>query len=176
VRHFKPQLSDARIVRIGRISTALLLVVAVAWAPQLQRFPSLWQYLQAVLAYVVPPVVAVFGVGMFWRGATATGAAATLVLGSLCGGALFMVNGVLHLTHLHFIYAAPILTLIDAAILVLVSRRTAAESAASPGAPPAGVTWGFSREPAGAKPLWQDYRWQAAALVALTAGVVIAFR
>jgi SSS family solute:Na+ symporter len=176
VRHFKPHLSDARMVRIGRVSTALLLIVAVVWAPQLQHFPSLWQYLQAVLAYVVPPVVAVFGVGMFWRGATASGAAATLVLGSFCGGALFMANGVLHLTHLHFIYAAPILTLIDTAILVLVSKRTGGEIAASADAPPTGATWGFSREKAGVEPLWQDYRWQAAALVALTAGVVIAFR
>ena len=66
----------------------------VAWAPQLQLFPSLWQYLQAVLAYAVPPVVALFLVGMFWRGANANGAAATMLLGSLAGLALFMINGV----------------------------------------------------------------------------------
>src|SRR5258707_3229689 len=39
VRHFSPNLSDQRIVRIGRISTAILLGVAVLWAPQLQLFP-----------------------------------------------------------------------------------------------------------------------------------------
>src|SRR5271169_1360602 len=95
IKQFRPTLSDSQVVRIGRVSTALLLVVAVVWAPQLQLFPSLWQYLQAVLAYAVPPVVAVFLLGLFWRGATAEGAAATMLWGSICGFALFMVNVVL---------------------------------------------------------------------------------
>ena len=83
IKQIKPNLSDSQVVRMGRISTVGLLLVAVVWAPQLQLFPSLWQYLQAVLAYAVPPVVALFLVGMFWRGANADGAAATMLLGSL---------------------------------------------------------------------------------------------
>jgi len=74
VNQLRPGLSNATTVRIGRLTTASLLFVAVAWTPQLQLFPSLWQYLQAVLAYAVPPVVAVFLGGMYWRGATADGA------------------------------------------------------------------------------------------------------
>jgi SSS family solute:Na+ symporter len=70
VRPLSPTLTDRDIVRVGRWCTVALLLVAVAWAPQLQRFPSLWQYLQAVLAYVVPPVVTLFVSGMFWRAAT----------------------------------------------------------------------------------------------------------
>src|SRR5580658_4344530 len=121
VKQLKPSLSDAQVVRFGRVMTVVMLVVAVAWAPQLQLFPSLWQYLQAVLAYAVPPVVALFLVGMFWRGANADGAAATMSLGSLFGFALFMINVVFRWTHFHFLYAAPILTVLDAAILVSVS-------------------------------------------------------
>ena len=177
VRHFKPHLSDARTVWVGRVSTAAMLIVAVLWAPQLQRFHSLWQYLQAVLAYAVPPVVAVFGVGMFWRGANADGAAATLLLGSICGMALFVVNGVLRLTHLHFIYAAPILTFIDSGILVLVSIRTRdAATVIQTDAPSPAASWSFLSEKVSGLPWWKDYRWQAAALVALTVSVVIAFR
>src|SRR3984893_1409073 len=41
VKQLKPNLSDAKVVRIGRVSTVGLLVVAVAWAPELQQFPSL---------------------------------------------------------------------------------------------------------------------------------------
>ncbi|HME38076.1 MAG TPA: sodium:solute symporter [Steroidobacteraceae bacterium] len=174
IKQFRPTLSDSQVVRIGRVSTALLLVVAVAWAPQLQLFPSLWQYLQAVLAYVVPPVVALFLVGMFWRGANADGAAATMLLGSLGGFALFMINVVFHWTHFHFLYAAPALTLLDVAILVVVSllNRTPAEGAGEAG------TWklDFSAPQSKPRPLWQDYRLQAAALLALTAAIVIAFR
>jgi solute:Na+ symporter, SSS family len=177
IKQFRLNLSDSQVVRIGRVSTAALLVVAVAWAPQLQRFPSLWQYLQAVLAYAVPPVVALFLVGMFWRGANADGAAATMRLGALVGFALFMVNVVLGWTHFHFLYAAPILTVLDAAILVGVSLRHPAPAEASIGI----SMWriDFSRaERLRLKllPLWQDYRFQAAALLALTAAIVIAFR
>src|SRR5271170_65049 len=131
IRQFKPSLSDSQVVRIGRVSTAGLLVVAVAWAPQLQLFPSLWQYLQAVLAYAVPPVVALFLVGMFWRGANADGAAAAMLVGSAFGLALFVINGVLRWTHLHFLYVAPILTALDAAVLVGVSVRRRASFRAS---------------------------------------------
>src|ERR1700728_1079405 len=115
IKQFKPTLTDLQVVRIGRVTTAALFMVAVAWAPQLELFPSLWQYLQAVLAYAVPPVVALFLVGMFWRGANADGAAATMLLGSLAGFALFMLNVVLRWPHFHFLYAAPILTALDAA-------------------------------------------------------------
>jgi solute:Na+ symporter, SSS family len=129
------------------------------------------------LAYAVPPVVALFLVGMFWRGANADGAAATMLLGSLGGFALFMVNAVLHWTDFHFLYAAPLLTALDAAILVGVSLRTRA----GPSASRETTLWkiDFSRaEQLRLKlvPLWQDYRFQAAALLALMAAVVIAFR
>jgi solute:Na+ symporter, SSS family len=177
IKQLRPGLSDDDVVRVGRWSTAALLLIAVAWAPQLQLFPSLWQYLQAVLAYAVPPVVALFVLGLFWRGATADGAAATMLLGSLCGFVLFLVNVPLRWTHFHFLYAAPILTLIDVLILVSVSLRKPVPLAGSSEA----TMWqlGFSRaEQLRLRfvPLWQDYRFQAAALLALTAGVVIIFR
>ena len=177
VKQFKPDLSDVQVVQVGRWTTAALLGMAVAWAPQLQLFPSLWQYLQAVLAYAVPPVVALFLVGMFWRRANANGAAVTMLLGSACGFALFLINVVLHWTHFHFLYAAPILTLLDVAILVCVSRRTPALAKDSIDA----TMWklDFSRaEQVRLRlvPLWKDYRFQAAALLALTAIVVFMFR
>jgi SSS family solute:Na+ symporter len=177
IKQLKPNLSDFQVVRIGRVSTVALLLIAVAWAPQLQLFSSLWQYLQAVLAYAVPPVVAVFLAGMFWRGASADGAASAMLLGSLGGFALFMVNVVLRWTHFHFLYAAPILTAFDLAILVVVSLRHPAPAQTVTGV----AMWKFDRGHTERlrrrlEPLWQDYRFQAAALLALTAAVVIAFR
>jgi SSS family solute:Na+ symporter len=140
-------------------------------------FPSLWQYLQAVLAYAVPPVVALFLVGMFWRGANADGAAATMLLGSLGGLALFLINVVLGWTHFHFLYAAPILTAFDSAILVGVSLRRRTALRASQEA----TMWKLEISRAERLrlkllPVWQDYRFEAAVLLAATAAVVLAFR
>jgi solute:Na+ symporter, SSS family len=177
IKHFRPLLSDAHVVRIGRLSTAILLVVAVAWAPQLLRFPSLWQYLQAVLAYAVPPVVAVFLLGMFWRGANAHGAAAAMRWGTVCGLALFLVNVVFGWTHFHFLFAAPILTLLDIAILAAVSVTRAEQVSVAGQA----TMWtlDFSRAERvrlRQTPFWQDYRIQAALLLVLTVAIVFIFR
>src|SRR3546814_16933922 len=69
------------------------MVLAVDWAPQIERVASLWQYLQAVLAYAVGPICALFLVGLFWRGANASGALACIVVGIL--GAIGMGYGVI---------------------------------------------------------------------------------
>lgn len=176
IRRAAPSLADARVVRIGRAATAALLLVAMIWAPQLERFPSLWQYLQAMLAYAVPPVVALFLVGLFWRGATAAGANATLLAGTACGIVLFLANVVFHWIHMHFLYVAPVLLLADALILISVSL-----SSGRRGAPPEGIIWtrAYFRaesEHLRAVSLWRNYRVQAGLLLVLTALIVVAFR
>ncbi len=177
VKRFRPSLSNAQTIRVGRWATIGLLVIAVAWAPQLYLLPSLWQYLQAVLAYAVPPVVAVFLGGMFWRGANSDGATATLVVGSLCGLCLFLCNGVLGWTHFHFLYAAPLLFLVDVLILVGVSVRHPVAASAKRDATMWKLDFGRAENTRLAQtPIWQDYRYLAAVLLGLTAGLVIAFR
>lgn len=176
VRRSMPALPERHTVRIGRVSTAAMLLVAMLWAPQLAHFPSLWQYLQGMLAYAAPPIIALFLVGLFWPGATAAGASAALLLGTACGIALFLANVVFGALHLHFLYAAPLLVLIDAAILIGVSWWRADGQAA-----PEGVIWSrayFRAESERLKhvPAWRNYRVQGALLLLLTACVVIVFR
>ena len=177
VKRIAPGLPEGQIVRIGRRSMVVLLVVAVLWAPQLPQFGTLWQYLQAMLAYAVPPVVALVLTGTFWRGANAAGAAATLVLGTACGIALFIANVPLHLLHLHFLYVAPLLLALDTAILIAVSLR----SRALPSAIATALVWTPAHYRAETErlrsvALWRNYRAQAAVLLVLTAIVVVIFR
>jgi SSS family solute:Na+ symporter len=176
IRRTAPSLSDLQVVRIGRLCTACLLLVAVLWAPQLENFRSLWHYLQAMLAYAVPPVVALFLGGLFWRGANAAGASATLLAGTACGIALFLANAVFHWVHFHFLYAAPLLLLIDLSVLIAVSLWTGGSSRRGDS-----LIWTFGyfraeSELLRALPAWRNYRIQAVLLLALTACVVILFR
>jgi SSS family solute:Na+ symporter len=173
VRPLRPAMSDRRIVNVGQWCTLGLLAAAVAWAPQLQWFPSLWQYLQAVLAYVVPPVVVLFLCGMFCRAATADAASATMLIGSLCGFLLFLSNVVFHWTHIHFLYAAPVLTAVDVGILAAVSARKPIEG--TPGPVMWQVRFGPLRRPRAPR-FWQDYRFLAGGLLLLTAAIVVTFR
>jgi len=177
VKQLAPRLSERQIVRIGRLSMAGLLLVAMLWAPELVRFGTLWQYLQGMLAYAVPPIVALVLTGTFWRGANAAGAAATLALGTACGIALFVANVPLHLLHLHFLYVAPLLLFIDTAILVSVSSWKRVPASAMTSA----LVWTPAHyreetERLRAVPPWRNYRVQAAALLILTAIIVVIFR
>jgi len=176
-QRIRPAPGNGRIVLIGRLSTALCLVIAVLWAPQLERLPSLWQYLQAVLAYAVPPVVALFVVGLFWRGANAAGASATFLWGSACGVLLFVANVVLQVTHIHFLYVAPILFAIDVTILIVASRVHASPVNADLES----LHWSRSAYAAetirlATLPPWRNYRLQSLVLLMLAAWIVVVFR
>jgi SSS family solute:Na+ symporter len=177
IQVISPQLSDRALVRTGRWTTAGLIVFAIAWAPQLGSFRSLWQYLQSVLAYTVPPVVTVFMAGLFWRRASAAAAAVTLAAGFAAGAALFVVNVLLHWTHLHFLYAAVLLCAFDTVILVQVSLRSREELTRARAA----VMWQAAPRRSvgrGAPAVrgWRDYRYQAAALLVLTLCLVFVLR
>jgi SSS family solute:Na+ symporter len=177
IRRWRPDLEDAALVRASRLATILVAILAVVWAPQIERFGSLWQYVQGMLAYVVPPITALYLVGLFWPRANSRGAIACLLSGLLCGMALFAANPVLHLIHLHFLYVAPILFVQSATVLVLVSLATDAD----PPEKSAGLTWSpaFFRAETKAlalQPLWSNYRVLGGVLILVTAALVSAFR
>ena len=178
IRPWRPQSDGAMLVRAGRITTIVLMVLAVAWAPQIERFSSLWQYLQAVLAYAVPPVCALFLIGLFWRGANARGAFATIVVGVLGGAAMFWWNVLApQPLGLHFLLVAPILFVLSSVAMVLVSALSAPPSPAQVDS----LLWtpAFYRAETvtlAGLPWWQNYRVQSVALLLLTAAIVWTFR
>jgi len=51
VQKLRPGISSKGLVRSGQISTLILVVLACLWAPQIESFPSLWEYLQICLLY-----------------------------------------------------------------------------------------------------------------------------
>ncbi|MCE3002007.1 MAG: sodium:solute symporter [Xanthomonadaceae bacterium] len=177
VRPAAPRLDDRALVATGRVATVGFMLVAVAWAPQIERFDSLRQYLQAVLAYAVPPVVALFVVGLFWTRANARGALATIIVGLVGGAALFHANVLAaQPLGLHFLLVAPLLFAACVFVLVLVS----AFSAPDPGDRSA-LQWtpaSFNAETRAlaGQPWWSNYRVQAVALLAATAVLVWWFR
>ncbi len=176
VRRWRPDLSGAQLMKVGRIVTFVFMLLAVLWAPNIADFGSLFKYLQKVLSYAIPPVVAMFILGMFWRRANAEGAAAALVVGLAAGGLLFLANEILGWTDIHFLYIAPILFSLCAVVLAVVSVMTAA--------PPAEKTEDLVWTPAfyhaesrdlALVPWYANYRYLSAALLALTAVLVVAF-
>ncbi|MDT8449350.1 MAG: sodium:solute symporter [Wenzhouxiangellaceae bacterium] len=160
-----PHLSEHRLMRIGQFVTFLFMLLAVAWAPQIENFASLFRYLQTVLAYAVPPIVALFIVGFFWRGATANAAFGTLLIGAAAGAVLMVCNEVFEIINIHFLYVAPILFVLAVASLVVLSLLERA--------PPAGETEfafsarAFRQDTAELRglPLYRNYRFHSLLIV-----------
>jgi SSS family solute:Na+ symporter len=75
--------SEAQLVRVGRWSGALALLVGALFAPIVMRWESIFRYAQDLWAPMAAPVVVVFLAGALWPKATARGANACLWLSIL---------------------------------------------------------------------------------------------
>jgi SSS family solute:Na+ symporter len=164
-----PDIDRHKLMWIGRGVTVLFMLLAMAWAPQIADFSSLFNYLQQVLAYAVSPVVAVLVIGMFWRRASATGAFAALVTGLLGGTLLFVVNVVLGVTDVHFLYIAPLLFVLSTAVLILVSLCSEPKEGVEV------LMWRAEVQPDQAVRWYTDFRILSLLLLVLTAFVVGVF-
>jgi len=91
-RRLRPNASDHTLVIVGRIVTFTAMAAAILWSPHVSRFESLFQGLNMMICYIAPPITAVFVWGVFWTKASARGAFATLVLGSLLGFTVFLLD------------------------------------------------------------------------------------
>ncbi|GAK34439.1 sodium/glucose cotransporter 2 [Iodidimonas nitroreducens] len=170
-----PDIDSRQLMTIGRIVMGLFMLFAILWAPQIARFESLFQYLQTMFSYLVPPVVALYLFGVFWPRATAHGAVMGLLFGLLGGIVLFMSVVVFEIFTLHFLYVAPILFVFSSIGLVMGSLQTPARDRSEI----ADVLW--SRDVMDAAPRTGSRRfsnpWSLAVLLMLaTAGIVYIFR
>ena len=72
--HFSKGASEQHLVLVGRIVSFLALFIGVLVAPQIENFGQAFQFIQEFTGFISPGVVAIFLLGLFWKGATATAA------------------------------------------------------------------------------------------------------
>ncbi len=180
VSKIRPGMSSKALVRAGQIATVVLVILAAVWAPMIETVASsLWEYLQLVLTYIAPPIVATFMLGLFYKRANAHGAFYSLILSYVLAVVFIFMkyNDVApELTGVHFLLQVPVLALICAFLNMVISHLT------SP--PPVekveSMTWSKqifkaeTRELRGL-PWYKNYRILSALLLLLTALIVIWF-
>lgn len=114
-----------KLVRVGRITAVVVLVIAVAWAPFIQRFDSLVSYYQEVISYLAPPIVGVFFLGLFWRRINGIGAFTGLISGLFLASVLMIMKYILMIeVNVHFLLLAPVLLIISGIVTIVVSFNT----------------------------------------------------
>jgi SSS family solute:Na+ symporter len=82
---FRPKASQHQLVWVGRIATAVMVLIGLLWIPVIQGGKGLYDYLQGVQAYLAPPIFVVFFFGVSFKRLNAKGCLSALVIGFLLG-------------------------------------------------------------------------------------------
>ena len=129
----KPEATGKELVRVGRIATAVVVILGMVWIPMMGRISNtLYTYLQSVQSYLAPPIAAVFLLGVFFKRLNAKGAYSAMVIGFVLGLIkltleLFQKNltGVLHdFATINFLYFCIYLFLFSIVVMVVISLLT----------------------------------------------------
>lgn len=129
----KPGASGKELVRVGRIATAVVVILGMVWIPMMGRISStLYTYLQSVQSYLAPPIAAVFLLGVFFKRLNAKGAYSAMIIGFVLGLIkltleLFQkdLTGLLHdFATINFLYFCIYLFLFSIVVMVVVSLLT----------------------------------------------------
>lgn len=181
VKEARPDVDDDTLVRVGRGFTAFAMIVGAIYAPSIRGFENLFEYFQSVLAYVTPPVVAVFVIGIFWKRANRHGAFWAIISGLVVGVVLFLTKEVfgvwstLGLPELHYTYMAVLMFILGTGVLTAVSLSTAAPDyeRISEYTFTSDI---FERDLQNiGAPWYADFRYQAAVLMGSTLGIILYF-
>jgi SSS family solute:Na+ symporter len=140
---WKPGASQHELVRTGRIATAIMVVIALAWIPVIEGASGLYNYLQAVQGYLAPPIFVVFFFGVFFKRLNAAGCLWAMLVGFVMGLFRMAVDTPVSLglsgfengytpgsflwivNNMYFQYFSVLITIVSAAVMVVVSYLTA---------------------------------------------------
>lgn len=91
-KRWQPDTSDKKLVFIGRIATFVAMIVAIFWSKYIGHFEGIYQGCISLICYIAPPITAVFLLGVFWKRASGLGSIVTLVIGSIMGFVVFLLE------------------------------------------------------------------------------------
>ena len=83
-KFLKPEADEPSLARMGKITSAVVLVIASILAPFIEKLgQGVFVYVQNLYAHFAPPFAAIFLVGILWKRANGFSAIVTIVIGIL---------------------------------------------------------------------------------------------
>ncbi len=135
----RPKASQHELVRMGRLATGVMVIIAMLWIPIVRGKTGLYEYLQSVQGYLAPPVFVVFFFGVFWKRLNAQGCFWAMMIGFVVGLFRMGVDTMVTLgsvlpegsflwvvNNIQFQYFSILITAISAIVMVVVSYATEA--------------------------------------------------
>lgn len=92
LKRLRPDMTDKRMVTIGRFTTGVIMVLAMLWSTQGDQFGTIFEAINKIPMTFAPAVTTVFVLGVLWKRGTKQAAMATLYLGSVIGVIYFLVD------------------------------------------------------------------------------------
>ena len=92
VKRFRPQTKDRTLVLVGRITAAVVILLAMAWSTQGGRFTSIFVAINKIPMIFAPAITCVFVWGIFWKRGTKQAALSTLIFGAIAGTIYFLID------------------------------------------------------------------------------------
>jgi solute:Na+ symporter, SSS family len=90
--YIKKDGTDKHYLWMGRLATAVGIVVSIFTAFIVMSFESIMDYMQLIFSFVNAPLFATFLLGMFWKRTTPWGAFYGLVAGTLGAGVMYLLE------------------------------------------------------------------------------------
>jgi len=92
VKRINPATSDKQQIRAGRYAAIVVMLLAMAWSTQGDKFSSIFEAINKIAAAIAPPVAVVFLFGVFSKRGTKQAAFITLISGLILGIVAFCVD------------------------------------------------------------------------------------
>ena len=132
VKRINPTVSDKQQIKIGRYAAIVVMLLAMAWSTQGDKFSSIFEAINKIAAAIAPPVAVVFLFGVFSKRGTRQASFITLISGLILGIITFCldfepVSGYMYLTrglHIPFMMQAWWLFVLCAIIYFAISYST----------------------------------------------------
>lgn len=148
---WRPRATERQLVHIGRVATAAMVLISLAWIPVIKGSRGVYDYLQSVQSYLAPPIFVVFFLGVFVKRTNANGALWAMVSGFALGLFRMLVDTPVSLglagyetgypqgsflwivNNIYFQYFSVLITLVSAIVMLAVSHLSPAPDYAAIG-------------------------------------------
>ena len=92
VKRLRPSTTDRQQIKYGRIAAIVVMLLAMLWSTQGDKFSSIFEGINKIAAAIAPPVATVFLFGVFSKRGTSRAAIVTLVSGLILGITAFCLD------------------------------------------------------------------------------------
>ena len=137
-RLFRKKAKTKELMIVGTVFVCLMVVVGILWIPIIESMQGaqLFIYIQAISAYLAPPIASVYLVAILWKRANEMGAFSGLMIGLIVGVIRMTLDFIYteprcgevdmrpRILHLHYMYFALLLFALTGMIMVVVSLCT----------------------------------------------------